>query len=331
MAARTGSTMPPDPLDGGGTDLPQFSSPNSNRFPNKNDDDKKGKGSIIALVIVLILVGSAIAVLVFDIGGVRENHVMGFLRGAPLIGGLFPEPEADPLEEMTEEEIRTEFAIQQEQVRSLQNQVAALNEQISDLNEHNLHLARFEANWQMFRTAVADFSQMLVHNDPYNFLDVFYDLIDYDLIPFDILMQLYLEASAIVDYDADFQSLVSTMNNMEAGRAAEDLTRMMITNTDLAVSLLRGMGNTRRAEIFDEMEYTVSTTFMVLLSVAPPTFAPLIVPQHLPEFPPPIVPVAPIVPATPAVLEDEAPEETLDETELADTEAPEDETTDEED
>jgi hypothetical protein len=256
-------------------------------------DEKKGKGGIIALAIVLVLIFALVAVIALDIGGVRSQHIMGFVRNAPLIGALVPAAEEEYEEELTEEEMRLALHVYRDEILGLRALVAERDFELTTANARIDHLARFEANWQQYRVASGRFTQILAHNDAVNFVEFFQDIVNHDLVPQDILARVFAEAHAISVYDAELRMLVSTLNSMEAGRAAEDLERLLTANQPLAVRLLRAMGNSRRAEIFDEMEDTVSSRFIILLSTEPPTFTPLVPPPYLPEFIPPELPELP--------------------------------------
>jgi hypothetical protein len=267
--------------------------------------EKKSKGGIIALVIILLIVGGLALAIALDWGNIRSQHISGFLRNMPLVGSLFSdEEEEDPYEEMTEEELREAFRVQSDLVAGLTNQRNDLTNQLNQANARINHLQRFENAWQQYREASADFTQMLAHNEPFEFFQFFYAIVDHDLVPQDILAAVFAEAVAINAFNAELQMVVSTMNAMEADRAAEDLEALLTRDPILAVRLARAMGNTRRAEIFNEMEYSVSSTFHILLSTAPPTFLPLIPPIYLPEFIPPALP-APVIPFDDEEYEDE--------------------------
>lgn len=291
MAARTGTRtpMPPDSLNDDNYHQQSFG--NQGRTPNNSSGGGAGKVIIIVFISLLLLGGTVVAVFALDVGGARSS-VMGYLQNAPLIGSMFEEQETDPLYEMTEDEMRLAIHIYRDQIASLENQRNELNAQLATANLRIAHLLSFETRWQEYREASALFTQILAHNDPINFMEFFQDIVDHDLVPQDILAAAFAEAQAINVFYEELHALVRTYNSMEAGRAAEDLERLMLTNTDLAVLLLRAMSSLRRGEIFDEMEYTVSSTFAILLSLALPTFTPLVPPPYLPEILPMATPTA---------------------------------------
>lgn len=277
----------------------------------KEKSGKKGKGCLIVLVIFLVIVIVVNVIFWADIFNFRSNIVAPYLRNAPLIGSFFDrsaEEDDDPLFEMSEEELRTAIIVYRNQVAALEAERAERDAQIANANTRIAHLSRFELRWQEYRAAAALFTQMLAHNEPFEFVEFFENIVDHDLVPQDILAMAFAEAQAINIYDAELQVLVSTYNNMEAGGAAEALERLLMANTTLAVRLVRAMSNSRRGEIFDEMEYTTVATFTMLLATEPPTFTPLVPPPYLPEIFAPVTPPA-IVPVEELDEEEEEEEE----------------------
>ena len=273
--------MPPDSLENNAAD---------------SSKEKKGKGGKIILIIALLLIIGGIAVIALDIGGIRSETIMPYLSNAPLIGSFFgEEEEEDPIYEMTEDEMRLEIRHLRYQNESLRNQRDEFDRQLQGANARiRDYYQLFVNRWNEYRIASARFTQMLAHNDPINFVEFFYYIVEHDLVPADILAMIYGEAMAINIFNEEFRGLLATLNNMEEDRAAEDLERMLMINAPLAVRLVREMGASRRAAIFNAMEATVSTTFFNLISVDPPVFAPLVPPPFLPEIfeptPPPFVP-----------------------------------------
>ena len=298
--------MSPDPLQDGNLDPIQKDFDNLSKKPNKFDGDKRSKGGIIALVVIILLVGAAIAVLALDIGNVRSVHIGEYLRNAPLIGRWFPQPEEDPFEGMTEDEMRIELVRLQTLADSFQTQRDQFYGQLVSANEHIEHLSELHRRWNEFRDVYASFTQSLAHEEPLNFQYYFNTLLDENRIPreMDIFLQATREASEINAYDEELRMLVSTYSTMEAGRAAEDLARLLQINPTLAVRIARAMSTSTRAEIFEEMEYTVSATFSILLSTEPPTFAQLVPLPNIPYIPD-FTPSA-AVPAAPAPTEEPA-------------------------
>jgi len=263
---------------------------NPNRHSNVHYvDDKKGKGGLIALIIVLVLVAVVVLILVLDVGGTRTS-ISGWMRNAPLIGGLFSNAEDDdPLDTMSEAEMRNLIRNYRNQIGGLQARLSEANKNLATANARINHLARFETRWNEYRSAVATFTQMLAHNDPETFIETFQHLVTHDIIPQDILDAAFLQAAEISQSNEELMVAVRTMNAREPSRVAEDIERLMVMDAAYTIRLLNAMGAARRAEIFDEMAYANSTRLIIMMSTAPPVFAPLVPPPTLPEILPPLV------------------------------------------
>ena len=276
--------------------------PSKKEKQKKAKGDKKGKGGLIAIALLVLVLGAAAAVIALNLFGLREDIIMPYLRNAPLIGQLFPEPVTDPIDEMTPEQLRMQILILTQQVESLQDQNVALNENLSDASQRIEDLMPFHDNWHRYLEARATFDQMLAHGDPHNFVQFFSDVNPDNVLP------LVEEALRLVVFDEETMGLVRTMNSTDESHAGETIESLMLSDTELMLNLLRAMTPRRRAEIFETMEASVVSILYILLSPPAPTFTPL-VPPYLP------LPIAPVLDE-----EDEDYEEYLE-----DEEYPEDE------
>ena len=275
---------------------------------------KKGKGALIAIIVILLIVGGAATVLALNIGGFRENVVMPYLRNAPLVGQFFPAAvEEDIIDEMTEEELRIEIMILRVENEGLQRQLNEARNEIRELYDHILDLNRYRNVFIQARETQAAYEQIIVHGAPSEFVQMFPHLSDEHLV------RLFIEAWQLNEFHEETMALVRTYNNMEASNVGEIIIGLLPTQQELMLRVLREMSPARRGEIFDTMDSNIVTTISVLMSVDPPVFQPLI---------PPLLPEIPIFipPAAPVVIPDEEESEVVDETEeTPETEPEEDE------
>jgi len=308
MAARPGTQpdIPPEPPEDGDIDSPPINSDIKDKPTKKNKGEKKGKGGIIAIVIVVLLLGGIVLIMALNLFGFREDVVMPYLRNAPLIGSFFPDPEEDPLAELTPEQLRSEHTQQALQIESLEDQIRRLTNDLQSANAQILDLSRFRDDWLSFLTAQAQLGQLVAHHDPQvflNFLLEHHNLINVNHIP-----QLIEEASILVAHDNEIMELVRTLSRMDESAAGEILEHWMLTDTLTMIRVIRAMGATLRGEILETLEPTVRANMLLLSSVPPPTFTPLM--PNLHELPPfEGVPVLPII----TIPE---PEEELDDEEI---------------
>ena len=245
----------------------------------KPQKPKKGKGLLIFLLILFLLIGGIAAVLALNLFGFRENVIMPYLRNAPIIGGFLPAVYEEE-EELTPEELFQRYTILSQQLESVQNQLAQANEQNVTYEALIEHLRAFEDAWHLYRAARAELEQMLALGDPINFIEFF------DFVSEDNLEQLYFQAMQMAWFIEDLTELVATLNNMDESGAGEVLENLMTTDTRLMIDALWMMSPSRRAEIFDTLEADVVTRMIILMSPDEPVFTPIL-PPDLPEFPPP--------------------------------------------
>lgn len=286
--------------------------------PKKEKSKKKGKGKLIFFLCFLLIVGGCAAVIYFDIGGLRENIIMPYLRNAPVIGGFLPQPEPE-VEEISAEELTRRLTVITTQLESVQAQLAIALEQLSLSEARVEHLTAFEQAWHLYREARNTFDQMVAHSAPHDFVQFFHHISQENEVV------LFLEAMQIAEFLDETREIVNTLNNMDESGAGEVLQNLMTADTALMVRALRMMSPVRRAEILDTLESSVVTNMLILMAPDEPAFPPLL-PPELPPVPP--VPGVVIEPAVPEEEEDGEPEEETEEE--TDEEAEENETEEDE-
>ena len=244
---------------------------------------KKGKGKLFAFLIFLLIIGGCAAVIYFNAGGFREDVIMPYLRNAPIIGGFLPAV-VEEEEELSPEELMRRYTILSQQLESVQTQLAIAVERNTSQENLITYLRSFEEAWQLYREVRARLEQVLALGDPVNFID-FVEF--FNFVSEDVLMQLYMQAREMAEFNEETRSIVATLNNMDESGAGEVLENLMTANLDLMVRALRMMSPTRRAEIFDTLEADVVTRMILFMSQYAPVFE-IAVPPDLPEFPPPM-------------------------------------------
>ena len=264
-----------------GKDVMNDESPDGLKAPPvKQKPKKKGKGKLIFFLVFLLLVGGCAAVIVLDIGGLRENTIMPYLRNAPVIGGFLPQPEPEE-EELSAEELARRLLVVTTQLESVQAQLAIAQERLYQSEVRVAHLEAFEAHWHLVRETWNAIDQMVAHNAPHDFVQFFHRVSQ------DNEVQLFLEAYQLAQFWDETREIVNTLNNMDESGAGEVLQNLMTADTQLMVRVLRMMSPVRRAEVLDTLEAGVVTNMLILMSPDEPVFGPLL-PPELPAVPPPV-------------------------------------------
>ena len=287
-----------------------------NNKSKKNKDKKKGKGGIIAIVLVVLLLGGGAAVIAADIGGIRENHIMPYLRNAPLVGSFIPQAE-EPGEELTREELERLLRDANLRIESLENQLSVREQQLAEANFHiRYNLEPFRNQWNSFLEARAALDQFLAHADPYGFTQFFAGVRPENV------HQLYNEATALIEMQEQILGHVRTFNGMSAAAAGEILQIWMRESTLLMVRVLNAMSPPRRGEILQTLDPAVASTMLLLTTSPPVEFVPLLPDLH--EIPFVEMPTDIIAPPPPDPEDDEDYENEADDTTEETEVAPED-------
>ena len=337
MAARLGARanevmddiVSNDPLEEDIETLPTKADIKAEKEARKRERQSgKSKGGIIAIIVFVLLLGVATAIIALDLFGLREQHIMPHVRNIPLIGTFFPAAEYVEGEDIrTPEQLRNITSAQDIQIASQERRIQDLQDQLDSANQAIANLRRFEEHHNEVSQALAEFSRVLAHGDPINFVEHFQHVSD-EHVP-----QLLDEARALNAFEEGIMESVRTLNNMDESSAGDVLARYLVLQPDLLVEFLVRMSAVRRGEVFDTMEYATVATMIHMMTPQEPAFSQFVVPSL---SPPPLVPPTVIPPAEEEEVyeeeyydEDEAYEvETVTETEVEATETEEDEADD---
>lgn len=201
-----------------------------------DDDDtprKKG-GCIIGIIIFTLIIATLVAILGFNAGGIRDKYLRPFLEKVPIVKNLLP-----PLKEENQQE-EPQISKEQETINSLTQEIEKLNQEIKRLKE-------FENNQLQFKTQKEQFDKMIALNDPKAYSNF------YESIAPENAEKLYQETIKKVEVDKEFKSYISTFENMKKESASKILEELLMTDTDLVITILNNLSSEKRAEILSTM------------------------------------------------------------------------------
>lgn len=215
------------------------------------DTPKRGKKVLRTIIIILVimgLIGGAVAVLVFNVFNLRDDYLYEPLSGLPLVGQWMPTPygfEAEPLP--TIEELGAEIEAYRATIASLQAETERLDAlNLSQSLEIN-RLAEFEAGQAGFNQARADFDRMVAEGDPRAYAAFFAQINP------EMQAQLYAEIRGNLVIDDQTQGVISLYENMNVRAATDALEAMIGTNTPLVLTILEGVSLNTRTSIVQSM------------------------------------------------------------------------------
>lgn len=267
--------------------------------PNKKGKapPKKGKKGLVVVIILFLIIGGLITVMALNLFDFREGVVMPYLRNMPLVGGFFPAAEEEedddlPLEQMTPQQLANIIREQEQKITELEEEMRTL---LARARADALHIARllpFREHWDEYLRVSAEFNAMIARGDP----EAYLRFIEYIMPEF--YEQLARDAMGLNMYRESVTTIVRTLGNMQESNAAEVLVDLRTTDLILLTHVLNEMGNALRGAILDEMEPTIASAMLRLISVPEP---------ELPPLAPPLI--TPILPETIEEIEEEDEEE----------------------
>lgn len=204
---------------------------------NENSPKKKGgclKKLIVFILIMSIFVGIPVAIIGFNVGGIRDKYLRPGLEKIPIIKNLLP-----PLEEEQPKE---------EVVDEKQQTIDALTKEIENLNQEIARLKVFEQNQLEFKKQKEEFDQMIALNDPNAYASF------YESIAPENAQELYKEAVTKEVQDKEFKTYIQTFETMKKDAATSILEELITTDMDLVITILQNLSSDKRSEILSTMD-----------------------------------------------------------------------------
>lgn len=209
------------------------------------------KGKLIGIIITAFILALLVAILGFNVGGIRDKYIRKPLEKVPIIKNLLP-----PLKNEEENGKESEEELSQEQ-----KQIEALTQEIKTLNEEIDRLKVFETNQNQFKTDKEQFDRLVALNDPKAYSSF------YEKVSPENAEKLYKEAVSKVSLDKEFKEYISTFENMKKDAASKILEELVLTDIDLVTTILQNLTSLKRADILSAMDPQNAATITKLLSV----------------------------------------------------------------
>jgi len=263
MAARLGERdeMPPE--------MDNFDSPPDTPKRRPRREGSGGVGFVIFLIF-LLLVLAVVAILSLNLFGWREDHVMPFLREAPVIRNFFANAEAREgvrEEARTHDELTALNSAQANRIERVEYELDALRIQLAEANARIHTLETLENEIESYRIAIREWNRMLAHTNPAEFAERFFDYVHPTYIPW-----LMGEADAILAFDDNTRRMVSILNNMEESSVGEMLQQYLMTDQQMMLRLLHGMGSTRLGAVLETLDSEISSVILMFMARPTPDF-----------------------------------------------------------
>lgn len=228
----------------------------------ENEGEKEGKGAVILVGLILIILWIAILGLCIklDVGGFGSNVMYPVLKDVPVINKILPKVEEDIV--YNEDYPYATLADALEQIKALELEIQQLQESgaadaqtISDLQAEVSRLKQFEDNQVAFQELKNQFYEEVVYGD--NALSVEEYRKYYEEIEPEQAEQLYKQVLKSVTLDDEVQKYASAYSAMKPAQAA-GIFEAMTDDLELAGEILWAMDSDSRGKILGAMDAEIA-------------------------------------------------------------------------
>lgn len=213
----------------------------------KKKKKKKG-GCLVGLLLFIIIIATLVAILVFNVGNIRDKYLRPGLEKIPIVKNLLP-----PLKEQPTEQETQPVDEKQQIIDSLTKEIEALNGEIARLKE-------FEQAQLQFKSEKQQFDSMIALKDPKAYSSF------YESIAPENAEELYKQAVEQQVKDKNFKEYIQTFETMKKDAATTILEELMVTDIDLVITVLQNLSSEKRSEILSTMDPKNAASCSKLLS-----------------------------------------------------------------
>lgn len=208
---------------------------------------KRGFSRFIPLIIILFVIGVLVAVVGFDVLGLRTKYLNGLLRNIPIVKDLVPEDNNNQQNNVSNEELLAQIDMLNKTIEDNKTEIESLNKKNDAYVQQIAKLQEFEKKQEDFKAQKAEFDNMIALNDP-NAYAKFYEAIDPQNAE-----ALYKEVVGTNQNTKELNNYVATFSDMDEARAAGIFEQMIATDMDLVVLILKNITPETRGAIIGRM------------------------------------------------------------------------------
>lgn len=228
----------------------------------EKEEEKEGKGAVVLVGIILILLWIAILGLCIklDVGGFGSNVMYPVLKDVPVINKVLPKVQDDL--EIDKDYPYATLADALEQIKALELEIQSLQEKgeadaktISDLQAEISRLKQFEDNQVAFQELKNQFYEEVVFGD--NALDIEEYRKFYESIEPENAEQLYKQVLKSVTADEEIEKYAAAYSAMKPAQAA-GIFEAMADDLELAGEILWAMDSESRGKILGAMDAEIA-------------------------------------------------------------------------
>ncbi|MDR1558238.1 MAG: hypothetical protein LBS84_00830 [Clostridiales bacterium] len=210
---------------------------------------KKNRRGIASFLILFFILAAIVSVMVFNVFNIRNRYIYPALAKLPLVGGLIPLGDiAEDFSVMSPEEMMARINELEARLYSANAEIETAGETIDKNKTEIARLKVFEEQQLSFKQEKADFDQRVAVGDPQAYADY------YESIYPENAEVLYPRAAAEASRVSEIRKYMGDITAMDEVSAANVLQRMIVSDMDLVVSILRAMDSRGAGNILSEMD-----------------------------------------------------------------------------
>jgi len=228
-----------------------FAEDNAAKKKEKKEKGTKKRGWLKFLIIGVVLAalaGFGVAVIQFNALGLRDNYLRDILESVPVVNNLLPPLEAyEPVAIRSVDELLLEISRLETQSENLNSEILRLEGLNSNLLNQVVVLEEFERTQVEFSAAREVFERESALGNP-----AAYEAFFREISP-ERAEEIFREIAGINHHSAELRSFISTYINMDESAAADIFEQLIRTDSELLITILRGMSAQQRADILAQM------------------------------------------------------------------------------
>lgn len=214
---------------------------------NKKEKKSKKNGCLIKIVFFIIIIGILVWILGFNAFNIRDKYLRSGLEKIPIIKNILP-----PVEEKKEEKIA--------QKSENEKTIDELTKTIDEQNKEIQRLQVFEKSQLQFKKDKEEFDKMVALKEPKEYVAY------YEKISPENAEKLYTQSIEKTKKDKKFKEYIKTFEAMKKEEVSAILEELLLTDTDLVITILENVSSEKRAEMLGAMSPKNASTCSRLLS-----------------------------------------------------------------
>ncbi len=213
---------------------------------NNLEDKRIKKKSRLPLILLVLFIGVLAAVFALNLFGAREKFLYPIAKNIPLVKNLVPSQEEN--QALSKDELIAKVSSLESELTKINEEYTTLETRFNDRGTEINSLQHYKSMIEQFNTDKAAFDEAVANNDKEAFIK-FYE----NMFP-ENSEKLYKETLVAAQNDKELKRYVNTFSEMDESAAAGILEKMIGTDMDLVVKIMKTVDTNTGANILAQMQ-----------------------------------------------------------------------------